>query len=85
MGAMATFLAILLWSMTRDSAWVLVIVGTILKYAEILYSTFGTFGLFPTDLALIPGYLRVETLLVNLPPLLYIAAFAVMIRRNKLG
>lgn len=85
LGAGATFLAILFWSMTRDTAWMLIIMGTILKYGEIIYSTFGIFGLVPTDVVLIPGILKAETLLMNLPLLFYIAAFAVMIRRNRLG
>ena len=82
-GAGATFLSILLWSTTRDTAWMLIIMGTILRYGEIIYSTFGIFGLVPEDVVLISGYLSVETLLVNLPILFYGAGFIVMIRRNR--
>jgi len=84
LGAAATFLAILLWSTTRDTAWMLVIAGTILMYGRILFLTFGMFGLVPGDVVLVPGILTVETLLVNLPLVFYIAAFGVMIRRNRL-
>lgn len=83
LGAAATFLAILFWSMTRDTAWILVILGVILQYGKILHSIFEIFGLFPADIALIPGYLKVETLLMNLPLLFYGAAFVVMIRRTR--
>ena len=84
-GAGATFAAILLWSTTRDTAWMLVIMGTILRYGEIIFSTFGIFGLVPEDVVLISGILSVETLLVNLPLVFYIAGFTVMIRRNRIG
>lgn len=83
LGAAATFLAILFWSKTRDTAWMLIIMGTILKYGEILYTTFGIFGLVPTDVVIIEGVLKADTLLMNLPLLFYIAAFGVMIRRNR--
>jgi len=83
LGAAATFLAILFWSKTRDTAWMLIIMGTILKYGEILYTTFGIFGLVPSDVVLIEGILKADTLLMNLPLLFYIAAFGVMIRRNR--
>jgi len=84
LGAVATFLSIVLWSMTRDTAWMLIIMGTILKYGEIIYSTFGIFGLVPGDVMVVPGILSVETVLVNLPLVFYLAAFLVMIRRNRM-
>ncbi len=83
MGAGATFVAILLWSTTRDTAWMLIIMGTILRYGEIIFSTFGLFGLVPEDIILLPGILTLEILLVNLPLVFYVAGFIVMIRRNR--
>lgn len=84
LGAVCTFLAIILWSGTRDTAWMLIIVGIIIKYGEIVFSTFGLFGLVPDDIMVIPGVLTVETLLAVLPLVFFGAAFIVMIRRNRI-
>ena len=35
--AVAAFLAILLWSRTRDLAWMLIVIGVIASYADILF------------------------------------------------
>lgn len=83
-GALAAFLAILLWSGTRDVSWLFIVMGTILFYAEIIYTTFGMFGIVATNVEIIPGLIGVETLLSNLPLVCYCIAFLIMIRRNKL-
>ena len=36
--ALATFLAIVVWARTRDAAWMLVVVGIVAGYADILYT-----------------------------------------------
>jgi hypothetical protein len=81
-GALATFFAIVLWSTTRDTAWLLVIVGTILRYAEIMYSTFQLFGIL-TGETMIFGVPIVRILLTNLPAVFYSIAFIVMITRSR--
>lgn len=83
-GALAAFLAILLWSGTRDVSWLFIVMGTILFYAEIMYTTFGIFGIVAANIEIIPGILGVETLLSNLPLLCYCVAFLIMIRRNRI-
>jgi len=35
-GAAAVFLAIMLWSKTRDTVWMFVVVGTIIAYIEVV-------------------------------------------------
>ena len=81
-GALATFFAIVLWSTTRDTAWLLVILGTIVHYGEIMYSTFQLFGIL-TGETIIFGVPMVRILLTNLPALLYAGAFIVMIARAR--
>lgn len=81
-GAVAAFFAILLWSRTRDMPWVLVIVGTIVLYAEIVYSTLARFGVVGRDAWTVSGVPLFQLLLANLPPAFYVAAFIVMIRRK---
>ena len=81
-GAGAAFLAIILWSRTRDSAWMFIVVGTIFRYGQIMYDTFGLFGIVEEDIVLIEGYLGIDTVLENLPYLFFIIAFIIMLRRT---
>src|SRR5512136_52813 len=68
-GAFATFCAILLWSRTRDMAWTLVIVGTIVSYAGIVYGTLVTFGIIDEAAFALRGVPAVRIALADLPPL----------------
>jgi hypothetical protein len=74
-GAAATFLAIMLWPKIRDVAWMLIIVGTIVSYIEIVYSILSVFGV--SDLPL------VSYILPTVKMAFFIAAFAVMIVRQS--
>ena len=82
-GALATFCAIVLWSNTRDAAWLLVIIGTILRYGEIMYSTFYLFGIL-TGETIVFGVPIVRILLTNLPAVLFAVAFVIMISRSRI-
>lgn len=82
-GALATFLAILLWAKTRDTAWMLLIMGVIVEYGEIIYTTLKLFGVVPADVYLVPGLLQVDVVLVNLPLLLFAIGFFVMLLRSR--
>ncbi len=83
-GAAATFLAIVLWSNTRDLAWMFIVIGTILRYGEVMYSTLGIFGIVQSDLYIIWGIPVVKMVFQNLPDILFIVAFSVIILRNRI-
>ena len=82
-GALATFFAILLWSQTRDSAWMLVVIGVIVHYGEIMYTTFRLFGILPEQTILF-GLPLVEILLQNVPAVFYILGFIVAISKSRM-
>lgn len=82
-GAMATFFAILLWSKTRDIAWVLVIIGTLISYAEIVYITLEKFGLVGSEMWQVQGVPVFKLLLVNLPMVFFTAAFITIVFRKR--
>lgn len=84
MGAIGTFFAILLWSQTRDVSWVLVIIGTLVAYAEIVLTTLEQFGILPHSYFEISGFPLLRLLLVNLPTLLYTLGFISRIARRRL-
>ena len=82
-GAVGTFFAILLWSQTQDAAWVLVIIGTLVSYAEIVLSTLERFGLIPPEFFEISGIPVFTLVLTNLPMLLFIFAFVAVLSRRR--
>jgi hypothetical protein len=88
LGALASFFAIMLWSKTRDPAWMLMVTGTIAGYGGIVYSTLGVLGItggavFPAEIPFPQGSIPAAALiLVNLPACCFIAACLVMIVRK---
>ncbi|MDR0289961.1 MAG: hypothetical protein LBI06_03415 [Treponema sp.] len=72
LGALAAFLAIMLWAKTRDAAWMLIVIGIIVAYIEIIYSILEAQGItFPFVALILP----------SLEMLFFIAAFLVMVVR----
>lgn len=82
LGAIATFLAIMLWSRTRDAAWMLIIIGAITAYIEIVYSILGIFGMDGGNLFLIGSVPIISFVLPLLRMGFFIAAFLIMVIRQ---
>jgi hypothetical protein len=81
-GAIATFLAIVLWSRTRDAAWMLIVIGTIVGYGEVLFTTLESFGMVSVSALTIYGVSVFRVVFANLPTAFFILAFSVMIARK---
>jgi hypothetical protein len=80
-GALAVFFAIMLWSRTRDIAWMLMIGGIIAAYGEVLYTVLNLFGITAALPAI--GSVPVLTIILsNVPVLFFISAFLVMVVRS---
>jgi hypothetical protein len=84
LGAIATFFAILVWSRTREAAWVLLAAGVIAAYAGILYSALRVFGIVPEDALLVGSIPVAEMIAQDLPTLFFIAAFVVFLVRRRI-
>ena len=82
LGALASFLAIMLWSKTRDVAWMLMVIGTITAYAEAVYAILKLLGISEGNIFIIGSVPLMSILLPSLPTVFFIAAFAVMVRRK---
>ena len=82
LGALAAFLAIMLWSKTRDTAWMLVVLGTITAYAEIIYSILKLFGLTSGDFLPVGEMPLMSIVLPSLPVVFFISALMVMVVRK---
>jgi len=66
-GAFATFCAILLWSRTREMAWIFIIVAVIISYAAIVLGTLRRYGILGPEAEMGPGIPIVRILLADLP------------------
>jgi hypothetical protein len=84
-GALAAFFAIMLWSRTRDIAWMLIVIGTIAAYVETVYSILDLFGISGGGIA-IGSVPLAAIILPNLRTGFFIAAFVVMaVRKLRQG
>lgn len=81
-GAVTTFLAILLWSQTRDAAWVLAIVAVLVSYAQIILETLEGFGIVSGEFFAVSGFPLLRVVLVNLPMVFLSLAFITMVARQ---
>jgi hypothetical protein len=86
LGALASFFAIMLWSKTRDTAWMLMVIGAIAAYVETVYAILNLFGIVGTGFLMIGSVPFVSILLSCLPVAFFAAAFAVMlVRKHRLN
>ncbi|MDR2052478.1 MAG: hypothetical protein LBP80_03610, partial [Treponema sp.] len=81
LGAAAVFFAIVFWSKTRDTAWMLVVIGVIAGYAETLYSVLRSFGITGQAGPAIGSVPLLFILLSNLPAVFFLAAFVTAVTR----
>ena len=81
-GAIMTFFAILLWSNTRDTAWMFLVMGTILQYGEIMYTTFQAFGILHGE-TVVFGIPVVRILLINLPAVFFTIGFIIAVSKAR--
>jgi hypothetical protein len=82
--AVAAFLAIVLWSRTRDLAWMLIVIGVIASYAYIVFDLLGRLGIVDEERFKLLGLPVGRIILSNLNFAFLIAALVVMIRRKRL-
>lgn len=83
LGAVAAFLAILLWSKTRDLAWMFMVAGVIAAYIEVIYSILNTYGFIAVNRLLIGSVPLLEIILPLLKMSFFIAAFYVMVFKRR--
>jgi hypothetical protein len=83
LGALASFFAIMLWSKTRDAAWMFMVIGTIIAYIDIVYSILDFFGIGGGEFFMIGSVSLVSFILSPLQLIFFIAAFVIMVRRQS--
>lgn len=81
--AVSTFLAIVVWARVRDIAWMLLVIGVIAAYGDVMYDLLLQFGFLPepSDNELYASIL--SFVLPNLPWAFFSAAFIAMILKRR--
>lgn len=83
LGGFAAFFAIMLWSKTRDIAWMSLVAGSVISYAGVVYEMMSKFGIIGVAGISIAGIPLATLFFTVIPPLFYIAAFIFMLFRYK--
>ena len=82
-GAFATFGAILLWARARDMAWTFVIIGAIVSYADIVFSTLLRLNVLDPERFLYEGIPVLSIALANLPLVFAGTGFLIAATRRR--
>ena len=82
LGALASFFAIMLWSKTRDVAWMFMVIGTIAAYVETVYAILNILGISGVSILIVGSVPIMSIVLPCLPTVFFIAAFVVMVVRK---
>ena len=86
LGGIAAFFAILLWSKTRDAAWMAFIAGIVTSYAKTVYQLLVELGIIYISNSNIIEFFNIPltTILFSvIPPLFFITGFVLMLLRNR--
>ena len=83
-GAVATFLAIVLWSNIRDTAWMFMMIGAIVNYGETVLTTLEFFGVVRIEWLPVYGISVFRIVFAVLPAVFFSVGFGVMVYRRRL-
>jgi hypothetical protein len=81
-GAMCTFFAILLSSKTREPSWVLIIIGVMCMYVQVVVSTLDGFGILDTNISIL-GLPVLRILLENIPLIFLTIGFILALAKKS--
>jgi hypothetical protein len=82
LGGVTAFLAIMLWSRTRDGAWMSIVAGMIVSYAGIVYNILCSFGII-TNTFRLAGVPVLQMVFVAVPFVFFIVAFILVLVKNR--
>lgn len=81
-GALATFLAIILWAKTREPAWMMIILAVLFLYGAIMFDTFSRFGIILDNYFIVQGVSIMKVLFEGLPLLFIILGLVFMLGKS---
>ena len=83
LGGISAFCAIMLWSKTRDAAWMSLAAGVVTSYASFVYDIMTKLGVILPGALIVAGIPLPTLLFAVVPSCFFIIAFVLMIRRNR--
>lgn len=83
LGGAWAFCAILLWSKTKDSAWMCLVAGSVCRYAGLVYEMFVTLGVVIPESLTVAGIPFSTLVFTAIPDIFFIVAFILMLVRSK--
>ena len=83
LGGISAFCAIMLWSKTRDAAWMSLAAGVVTSYASFVYDMMTVLGIIMPSSVTVAGIPLPTLLFAVVPSCFFIIAFILMIRRNR--
>ncbi|HZK19295.1 MAG TPA: hypothetical protein VFC68_01075 [Treponemataceae bacterium] len=83
LGGIAAFLAILVWSKTRDSAWICFIGGILFSYVGIIVDMMHSMGMITSQKYKVLDVSLLTLVFTIIPYAFYIAAFLIAICRSR--
>lgn len=82
-GLIASTTAIFLWSQTREPAWIVMILASILSYGEVLFELLDRLGIFSWQVFQFMGISVLKASFAGGVPLVYALAFFLALRSRK--
>ena len=83
LGGITAFLAIMLWSKTRDAAWMALVAGAVTSYAGIVYDMMIGLGIIVPGGYSVAGIPLATLLFTVIPNCFFIIAFILMLIRSR--
>jgi len=81
----AAFFAIIVWSRTREGAWMLMVAGTLATYMDCVFILLGDLGMIQADFLVVSGIPFARIFFTNLPYLFYALAFLSIAKKKKIS
>lgn len=82
-GFFSAFTAVLLWSKTRDEAWLMMVLGIIVMYAGTVFSVLDSFGISHYDIIMYKGYSVLRLGFMILPFFFFTLGFLIFLYRIR--
>mgnify|MGYP006276027281 CR=1 FL=1 len=84
LSGLAAFVAIMLWSLTREPAWMLVIIGLVIRFGDVAFQMLDRFGIIAVVELRVYGLPVFWVLLRAIPLLFIIAGLVAMVRSLRI-
>lgn len=84
LSGVAAFAAIMLWSLTREPAWMLIIIGLVIRFGDVAFQMLDRFGIIAVIELRVYGVPLFWILLRAIPLLFIIAGLIAMIRNLRI-